>query len=423
MRVRLPYGKTFQETDIDDSRILGVLESQLEEYKPSLSEEEIVRQSMENPIGSKKLSELAVGKDKVVILISDHTRPVPSKVILPLMLKEIRQGNPDADITLLVATGCHRGTTKDELIYKLGEEIFNNEKIYIHDCDDESMLVMLDEKLPSGGDIIVNKIAAEADLLVAEGFIEPHFFAGFSGGRKSVFPGCCSRKTVMYNHNAEFIDNLNSRTGILEDNPIHKDMVAAARALGLVYIVNVIINSDKKVIYSVAGDLVEAHKVGTDWLKDKAGAEKKLADIAMTSNGGYPLDQNVYQAVKSMTAAEATVKEGGVIIVSSESSDGLGGDAFYKTFKEERDEKVILDNFLATPKNETIPDQWQSQIFCRILLRATVIYISEVEDKIIEEMHMIPAKNLDEAMRKAEEIVGKDSTVTVIPDGIAVIVK
>lgn len=423
MRVRLPYGKTFQETDIDDSRILGVLESQLEEYKPSLTEEEIVRQSMENPIGSKKLSELAVGKDKVVILISDHTRPVPSKVILPLMLKEIRQGNPDADITLLVATGCHRGTTKDELIYKLGEEIFNNEKIYIHDCDDESMLVMLDEKLPSGGDIIVNKIAAEADLLVAEGFIEPHFFAGFSGGRKSVFPGCCSRKTVMYNHNAEFIDNLNSRTGILEDNPIHKDMVAAARALGLVYIVNVIINSDKKVIYSVAGDLVEAHKVGTDWLKDKAGAEKKLADIAMTSNGGYPLDQNVYQAVKSMTAAEATVKEGGVIIVSSESSDGLGGDAFYKTFKEERDEKVILDNFLATPKNETIPDQWQSQIFCRILLRATVIYISEVEDKIIEEMHMIPAKNLDEAMRKAEEIVGKDSTVTVIPDGIAVIVK
>lgn len=423
MRVKLPYGKTFQETDIDDSRILGVLESQLEEYKPSLSEEEIVRQSMENPIGSKKLSELAVGKDKVVILISDHTRPVPSKVILPLMLKEIRQGNPDADITLLVATGCHRGTTKDELIYKLGEEIFNNEKIYIHDCDDESMLVMLDEKLPSGGDIIVNKIAAEADLLVAEGFIEPHFFAGFSGGRKSVFPGCCSRKTVMYNHNAEFIDNLNSRTGILEDNPIHKDMVAAARALGLVYIVNVIINSDKKVIYSVAGDLVEAHKVGTDWLKDKAGAEKKLADIAMTSNGGYPLDQNVYQAVKSMTAAEATVKEGGVIIVSSESSDGLGGDAFYKTFKEERDEKVILDNFLATPKNETIPDQWQSQIFCRILLRATVIYISEVEDKIIEEMHMIPAKNLDEAMRKAEEIVGKDSTVTVIPDGIAVIVK
>lgn len=423
MRVRLPYGKTFQETDIDDSRILGVLESQLEEYKPSLTEEEIVRQSMENPIGSKKLSELAVGKDKVVILISDHTRPVPSKVILPLMLKEIRQGNPDADITLLVATGCHRGTTKDELIYKLGEEIFNNEKIYIHDCDDESMLVMLDEKLPSGGDIIVNKIAAEADLLVAEGFIEPHFFAGFSGGRKSVFPGCCSRKTVMYNHNAEFIDNLNSRTGILEDNPIHKDMVAAARALGLVYIVNVIINSDKKVIYSVAGDLVEAHKVGTDWLKDKAGAEKKLADIAMTSNGGYPLDQNVYQAVKSMTAAEATVKEGGVIIVSSESSDGLGGDAFYKTFKEERDEKVILDNFLATPKNETIPDQWQSQIFCRILLRATVIYISEVEDIIIEEMHMIPAKNLDEAMRKAEEIVGKDSTVTVIPDGIAVIVK
>src|SRR5699024_2033640 len=157
---------------------------------------------MANPIESKKLKELAVGKDKVVILISDHTRPVPSKYILPHMLDEIKEANPKADITLLVATGCHRNSKKEELIFKLGEEIYNKEKIYIHDCDDEDMLVTLDEKLPSGGDIVVNKLAAGADLLLAEGFIEPHFFAGFSGGRKSVFPGCCSRKAVMYNHNS-----------------------------------------------------------------------------------------------------------------------------------------------------------------------------------------------------------------------------
>ena len=424
MKIKLPYGKTFQETEIDDSRIQGILTSHLEEYHPEEDQLTIVKNAMANPIESKKLKELAVGKDKVVILISDHTRPVPSKYILPLMLAEIREGNPNADITLLVATGCHRNSSKDELVFKLGEEIFNNEKIYIHDCDDEEMLVTLDEKLPSGGDIVVNKIAAEADLLVAEGFIEPHFFAGFSGGRKSVFPGCCSRKTVMYNHNSEFIDSQYSRTGNLENNPIHKDMVAAARALGLCYVVNVVINSEKKVIHAVAGDLEKAHEAGTNWLKDKAGVERKEADIAITSNGGYPLDQNIYQTVKSMTAAEATLKDDGVIIVCSESGDGTGGDAFHNAFLEERDIEKLYKGFLDTPKIETIPDQWESQILCRILLKAkAVIYVSDYDSKILEDFHFIPVKTLDEAMEKANELMGKDSTVTVIPDGIAVIVK
>ncbi|WP_394268735.1 nickel-dependent lactate racemase [Anaerococcus nagyae] len=424
MKIELPYGKGFQETEISNERINGVLEASIEEYQPEDDQLTIVKKAMKNPINSKKLKELAVGKDKVVILISDHTRPVPSKYILPLMLKEIREGNPDADITLLVATGCHRGTTKEELIGKIGENIYKNEKIYIHDCDDESMLVTLDEKLPSGGNIVVNKLAAEADLLVAEGFIEPHFFAGYSGGRKSVFPGCCSRKAVMYNHNAEFIDSEYARTGNLENNPIHKDMIAAAKALGLVYIVNVVINSDKEVIHAVAGDLEKAHEAGTEWLKGKAGVDKRLADIAITSNGGYPLDQNIYQAVKSMTAAEATVKDGGVIIVSAESSDGTGGDAFYNAFVNEPDTEKLYQSFLDTPKEETIPDQWESQILCRVLLKTkAIIYISDVDDEIVKTFHMIPVKTLDEAMEKANELMGNDSSVTVIPNGISVFIK
>lgn len=424
MKIELPYGKGFQETEISNERINGVLEASIEEYQPEDDQLTIVKKAMKNPINSKKLKELAVGKDKVVILISDHTRPVPSKYILPLMLKEIREGNPDADITLLVATGCHRGTTKEELIGKIGENIYKNEKIYIHDCDDESMLVTLDEKLPSGGNIIVNKLAAEADLLVAEGFIEPHFFAGYSGGRKSVFPGCCSRKAVMYNHNAEFIDSEYARTGNLENNPIHKDMIAAAKALGLVYIVNVVINSDKEVIHAVAGDLEKAHEAGTEWLKGKAGVDKRLADIVITSNGGYPLDQNIYQAVKSMTAAEATVKDGGVIIVSAESSDGTGGDAFYNAFVNEPDTERLYQSFLDTPKEETIPDQWESQILCRVLLKTkAIIYISDVDDEIVKTFHMIPVKTLDEAMEKANELMGNDSSVTVIPNGISVFIK
>ncbi len=424
MNIKLPYGKSYQETDIDDKRVLGVLTSHLEEFKAADDQDHIVKKAMENPIGSPRLKDLAKGKDKVVILISDHTRPVPSKYILPHMLDEIRQANPKADITLLVATGCHRNSKKEELIFKLGEEIYNEEKIYIHDCDDEDMLVTLDEKLPSGGDIVVNKLAAEADLLLAEGFIEPHFFAGFSGGRKSVFPGCCSRKAVMYNHNSEFIASPYSRTGNLENNPIHKDMVAAARALNLVYIVNVIINSEKKIIHAVAGDLEKAHEEGTNWLKDKAGVERKEADIVITSNGGYPLDQNIYQSVKSMTAAEASVKDGGVIIVASKANDGTGGDAFHKVFLEERDLEKLYQKFLDTPKIETIPDQWESQILTRILLKTKeVIFVSDYDPKVLEDFHFIPVKTLGEAMEKADEIMGSDSKVTVIPDGIAVIVK
>lgn len=421
MIVKLPYGKTFQTAEIEDARIQGVLVSELENLPREYSEEELVRRSLDAPIGTAKLEELAVGKDKIVVLCSDHTRPVPSRILIPQMLERIRKGNPEADITLLIATGCHRLTTKEELRGKFGDEIFDNEKIVVHDSDDESMLVHIGT-LPSGGDIVVNKLAAEADLLVAEGFIEPHFFAGYSGGRKSVFPGCCSKKTVMYNHNAEFIASPFARTGILKNNPIHEDMIAAARQLKLVFILNVVINAEKKIIHSVAGDLVEAHEAGTDWLAGLAGVPYTPADIVLTSNGGYPLDQNIYQAVKSMTAAEACVNEGGVIIVSSESSDGIGGDGFYRSFKEEPDEQKMMDAFLATPKEETIADQWQSQIFARVLMRARVIYISDVEDSIVKDLHMIPAHSLEEAMQLADEMMGRDASVTVIPDGVAVIV-
>lgn len=420
--VKLPYGKRFQEANIDDARIQGVLTSKLEEYTAPASQWDLVKEALDHPIGTPKLEEMAVGKDNIVILCSDHTRPVPSKIIIPQMLERIRQGNPDAKITLLIGTGCHRETTKEELRAKFGDEIMDNENIYVHDCEDEALLVNVGT-LPSGGEIIVNKIAAEADLLVSEGFIEPHFFAGYSGGRKSVFPGCCSRKTVMYNHNAEFIDSPFSRTGVLKDNPIHRDMIYAARKLELVFICNVIINAAKEIIHCVAGDLEEAHESGTEWLKDYAGVDRKEADIVLTSNGGYPLDQNIYQAVKSMTAAEACVKEGGVIIVSSESSDGVGGDGFLKSFREQPDEAAMMAEFLKTPKEETIADQWQSQIFARVLMRARVIFISEVDDQTVRDLHMIPAKTLEEAMQIADELTAKDASVTVIPDGVAVIVK
>jgi nickel-dependent lactate racemase len=277
--------------------------------------------------------------------------------------------------------------------------------------------------LPSGGLLIINKLAVEADLLVSEGFIEPHFFAGFSGGRKSVLPGVASRATVMYNHNAEFIDNEKARTGIIDGNPIQRDMLYAARAARLDFIVNVVINSEKEVIFAVAGDCDLAHKEGCKFLNDYCKVDSVPSDIVITTNGGYPLDQNIYQAVKGMTAAEATVNKGGVIIMVAKSNDGHGGDHFHKTFKEEKDVHRMMDAFLATPSEKTIPDQWQSQIFARVLKNAKVIYVSDAPDEMVSDLHMIPAHSVEEAIAKADEILGKkDSKITVIPDGVSVIV-
>ncbi len=421
--ILFPYGKKKLSYRFAPEELLGVLTSSIEEYKPELDGEELVKKALEAPIGSERLSVLAKGKEKIVIIASDHTRPVPSKVIIPAMLSEIREGNPRADITILVATGCHRETTKEELVAKFGEDIVKNEKIYIHDCDDRERLVNIGI-LPSGSVCEINSIALEADLLVAEGFIEPHFFAGFSGGRKSVLPGIAGRSTVLANHCSEFIADEHARTGILEGNPIHKDMLWAAKQAGLSFIVNVVLNSEKQVIYAVAGDVEQAHKKGTDFLSEQCGVNAIPSDIVISTNGGYPLDQNVYQAVKGMTAAEATVVPGGVIIMLASSSDGIGGDHFYHQLADESDIEKTMALFLGRGRGETVPDQWQTQIMLRILMRAHIIYISEMPADTVRKMHMIPAHSIGEAIEEAKKMLGKDDpTITVIPDGVSVIVK
>jgi len=420
--VEFPYGKTKLRYAFDDQELAGVLTSSIEGYQAEAGEEELVKKALANPIGSPKLSELAKGKKKVVIIASDHTRPVPSKVIMPAMLAEIRKGNPDAEITILIATGCHRGTTKEELIGKFGEEIVANETIYIHDCDEREKLVNIG-RLPSGGECEINSIAYEADLLVAEGFIEPHCFAGFSGGRKSVLPGVAGRNTVLANHCSEFLASPYARTGILDNNPVHEDMLWAAKTARLTFIVNVVLNAEKKVIYATAGDLEQAHKRGTDFLASLCGAKAVSADIAISTNGGYPLDQNVYQAAKGMTAAEATVKQGGVVIMLAASDDGTGSDHFYHELADEADIHKAMEKMLSRGRGETVPDQWQAQLLLRVLLHATVIYISQLPDSLVEEMHMIPAHSIAEAIARAKELLGKESVkIAAIPDGVAVMV-
>lgn len=253
-------------------------------------------------------------------------------------------------------------------------------------------------------------------MLVAEGFIEPHFFAGFSGGRKAVLPGVAGRATVLENHCSRHIAHEKARTGILEGNPIHEDMVWAARRAGLAFILNVVLNAEKKIIFAVAGDMEKAHARGCDFLSRICRVSGKASDIVITTNGGYPLDQNVYQSPKGMTAAETVVRDGGVIIMLASSSDGVGGEAFYHQLADEADINRTMAMFLSREPAQTVPDQWQTQILLRILKKASVIYVSELPDETIRALHMTPAHSLQEALKLACERLGNpNASITAIP--------
>lgn len=422
-KIKVPYSKQMWEIEIPDKNLVGILESKAHSYKPESSQEEIVNKALDNCIGSSPIEELVKGKKDVVIITSDHTRPVPSKVTLPILLKRIRNSNPEIEIKILISTGFHRPSTREELINKMGQEIVDNETIINHISTDDDSMVKLGT-LPSGGELKVNKLAVETDLLIAEGFIEPHFFAGFSGGRKSILPGVASAKTIMANHCSEFIASPYARTGVLENNPIHKDMLYAAEKAKLAFILNVVIDSNKNVINAFAGDAKLAHEEGCKFVSELAGINKVEADIAVSTNGGYPLDQNVYQSVKGMTAAEATCKKGGVIIMISACNDGHGGQSFYDNLANSSGPKEVLDRVLKVPRNETAPDQWEFQILARLLNDYTVILVTDMADpEMIKNMHMEHAYTFDEALQRAFEIKGQDAKIAVIPDGVSVIVR
>ncbi len=422
-KVSFFYDKTTFDLNVPDDT--PVLTSRVDELASDKDGLEIVREAMEHPIDSPKLSELAAGKPDCVIIISDHTRPVPSPDILPNMIRELREGSPDIDITLLVATGFHRPTTVEELKGKLGDALYEEfkDKIIVHNAHDPSQNIKVGV-LPSGPDCILDKAAVNASLLVAEGFIEPHFFAGFSGGRKSILPGVADAVTVMGNHCSKFIDSPFARTGILDGNPIHIDMVAAAKMAKLAYIVNVVIDENKKTVAAFAGNFEKAHEKGCAFVSDYVCVKPAPADIVITTNGGYPLDQNAYQSPKGMTAGEATVKDGGVIIMLGSCLDGTGGDFFYHIIADEPDIETAYQKFLATAQEDTRPDQWCSQILARIVRKYSVIFVADPSQKeMIEGLKMTYAPDLDTAYALAREWKGADATLTCIPNGISVVVR
>lgn len=418
----LPYDKKTLKLHLDECNFAGLLEGSQSTYPAPEDQAAFIAKSLDEPIGSPRLEELAAGKRDVVIICSDHTRPIPSKVITPMLLERIRSASPDARIRLLIATGSHRATSREELVSKFGEEIVEREEIIVHDARDKANLVEVGT-LPSGGPCIINKIAAEADLLISEGFVEAHFFAGFSGGRKSVLPGVSAYETITANHCGPNLADENTRPGNLEGNVVHRDMVYAARKVNLAFIINVVLNGKREVIGSFAGDLEAAHEAGCEFLRSLAGVKRVNCDVAVVTNGGYPLDQNLYQSTKGLSTADAVLPEGGVVIMVAGCRDGHGGRDFYENVAQAASPAEFLERAVHTPFDKTAPEQWTSQILAKTLVRHPVIYVSDLVDPaLMAGLGIRLAKTPDEALEMAFELKGRDARVAVIPNAPGVIV-
>lgn len=418
--IPIPYYTSTLALHVDEENLKAVLTAKMHGFHAEKSQEQLVLDALEHPVDSPRLRTLAEGKRKIVIVTSDHTRAVPSKITLPLLLKEIRSGNPDADITILIATGLHRPTTEEEQRRMFGDAIVDHEKIAINNAFAPEQFVELCT-LPSGAVFQVNRLAAECDLLVTEGFVEPHFFAGFSGGRKSILPGICSERTVNENHSYKAVSHPRSNSGMLKDNPIHADMLCAAKAVNVQFIFNVALDGEKKIVAAWAGDLEKAHEAGVAFIRQWSQCPVVTGDIVITSNGGYPLDQNLYQSPKAMATAEACAGEDGVIIMCCSCCDGMGGAHFGQLIQRGTPDEI--DRYLSSiPPEKTIPEQWCTQVCVRVLRKHPVILVTTfLSHDEVRKANMIPASTPDEALEIAYRLKGEQASVVVIPDGVSVL--
>jgi nickel-dependent lactate racemase len=416
--ISLPYGRGSIACTIPSDKVQAILEPKaIARATPPL---EAVLEALDRPIGSERLRDLAKGKGRALLITSDHTRPVPSRMTLPLLLQEIGRG--DMEVDLLIATGLHSPPSKGEMEEKYGKENlekFSSVEVHRSGDDDGQYRAGI---LSTGLELYLNKALSRDDqLVIAEGFIEPHFFAGFTGGPKSILPGVAGAKSIIKNHSAERIDDSNSRSGILDGNPIQEEMREAALKAGLSFILNVILDEGKSVVRAFAGGAIATHGVGCRTISAHNVVKASPAEIVVTSNNGFPLDRNMYQMVKGLSAAALTVKTGGIIVIAGECVDGVGHDKFYNMLVESDGPAELLGKIRNGEINEE--DQWEAQILAKVLEKARVMVVSKgLDRRSAEAMHMLHSTNLEKAIDEAFEMAGPGSRVTVLPKGPATIV-
>lgn len=415
MRVKLAYGREGLWIDIPESVNATVIEPL---YVEGLADEaESIRAALRAPLGTPPLASLVSPNDTVAIVFSDITRPMPNDRVLPVLLDELlRAGVREDSIVLINGLASHRMQTDEELERMLGEDVCRRFRVIQHDAWDESNLVPVTTNR-AGRMVHVDRAYMEASVRILTGFIEPHFFAGFSGGPKAVLPGIADIDAVMDNHNATMIADPKATWAITRGNPIWEEMHAVASATRPTFLLNVTLNKEKAITGVFAGDLDAAHSAGTDFVRRKAMQPVSAPfDVVITSNSGYPLDLNLYQAVKGMSAAAQVVRAGGDIIIAAECWDGLPTHGQYARLLREAESLEALYNTIMTPGFRS-PDQWQAQIQAKIQMKANVhVYAGGLSDEDLIAAKVIPCRSIEHTLAEILER-RPGASVGILPEG------
>ncbi|MCW5947467.1 MAG: nickel-dependent lactate racemase [Fimbriimonadales bacterium] len=386
-----------------------------------------VSSALKSPIGSPPLLDLLNSRrpKTAVITISDITRPVPNEQMLPPILDELHAfGLTKEDITILVATGMHRSSTDEEKVELVGKQIAESYRIVDHKSEDRDELAKLPRLTVKGTEAYVNKLYIESDFKIVTGFIEPHFMAGFSGGRKGVCPGLVNVDTVRKFHGFEFLDSPKTTNFSIEGNPLHEEAIDVASMAGIDFLVNVALNEDKQMAAVFAGNWIDAWMKGIEVVKDWTGVwTDRQYDVVVASGGGYPLDKTLYQTGKGMCSALPIVKEGGVVICASECSEGLGSESFANIMTTWGNDWRGYIDFLRS-SSETIHDQWGFQMHTKVLQRVggperLRFLCSGIPEERLRSMAVSPIERAGSAEEALQAEIDRHwhRSIAVIPDG------
>jgi nickel-dependent lactate racemase len=415
MRIRLEYGHQGLEVELPDDRVVRTLGYKA--CEPLADPDAAVREVLEHPTGTPSLAQLARGRKDACVVICDITRPVPNRTILTPLLDTLeKSGIPRDKITLLVATGLHRPNEGDELIEIVGEEIARRYRIENHHGQ------VLDEHAhlgdsPRGVPIWIDRRYVEADLKITTGLIEPHLMAGYSGGRKVICPGLAALETVKVWHGPDFLEHPNADCGILDNNPVHEENTWIARKTGCDFIVNAVIDDQRRALKFVAGDMEAAFHQGVDFVRQVVrDTVSEPADVVVTCSAGYPLDTTFYQAIKGMVGALPVVKQGGTIILAASLSEGVGSPEFQQVFRDHPNLEVFVQRILA--KDYFIMDQWQVEELAKVCRKAKVKVVSDgLPRETLDGLFVESAPSVEQAVADSIAEYGPQTRIAVIPKG------
>jgi nickel-dependent lactate racemase len=381
---------------------------------------DVINNAIRMPIESESLESLTRGCKNITILITDKTRPTPNKLILPILLRHLHSiGVKKEMIKIIIATGLHKPHTWSEILKLVGREIADEYEIYSHNAEDKDNLVYLGTTT-FNTKVYVNKDVVRSDLVIGVGLLEPHYFAGYSGGRKLILPGVSGAETIWHNHSFKMLSHPKAISGVLEGNPVHEDMVEAAKMVrSYRFIVHVILDKEKRIVRAFSGDPYEAHRINAQWLSKYVVVPVPFeADVSIVSNAGYPLDRNLYQANKGIVTASRVTRREGVIILLAECRDGVEHEHFRKLLSMSKNPEEILRYI---ERNEPLRDQDDAQLLAQVLLKNRVIVVTKwIKHSILEEMNLIPASTFEEALELACRYV-ECKRIVAIPEGPYVI--